>query len=170
HVLDDLEGLVDCVIDGGASDYGIESTVVHCSDCHTRILRHGAITREMITAELGITIADDSGGVDDAGGRPRAPGQEASHYAPLTPVCPNCRSGGKTALWLGFGPEDYGADLNLSDQGDLDEAARNLFGMLRESDRQAIEADLERICVSPIPVTGIGVAINDRLRRAASRD
>jgi len=165
HVLDDLDGVIDGVIDGGPSNHGIESTIVQCSAGGLRILRHGAVTREMIMAALGIAATDGDGR------GPQVPGQEASHYAPRTSVCLNCRpatGADPDGVWLGFGAGDEGADLNLSAQGDLEEAARNLYGMLRELDRQAVASGLERICISPIPADGVGVAINDRLQRAAS--
>ncbi len=165
HVLDDLDGVIDGVIDGGPCDHGIESTIVQSAPRGLRIRRHGAVTREMIRAALGMDILDS-----DDRACPLVPGQEAGHYAPRTPVRLDYRSPPGTCpeeMWLGFGPGDQGADLNLSVGGDPQEAARNLYGMLRALDQEAIRTGRTSILVSPIPTDGVGVAINDRLRRAA---
>ena len=99
----------------------------------------------------------------EAGTAIRSPGQLESHYAPNATLRLNAREKESGELLLGFGPSPAG-NLNLSPTGDLTEAASNLFAMLRELDRP----DFIRIAVMPIPETGLGVAINDRLRRAAA--
>ena len=96
--------------------------------------------------------------------KPNAPGQLASHYAPAALLRLEAETAGPNEIRLGFGPGR--ADLNLSPSGDLIEAAANLFHMLREADKLA--GDGGHIAVAPIPDTGLGRAINDRLRRAAS--
>ncbi|MFN6952017.1 MAG: Sua5 family C-terminal domain-containing protein, partial [Albidovulum sp.] len=123
------------------------------------LLRPGGIPTETLEACLGTPLR--AGG--DAA-MPSAPGQLASHYAPGAPVRLDVTRPRPGEIWIGFGPEAAAADLNLSPSGDLVEAAANLFHLLREADARAQGA----IAVSPIPQTGIGRAINDRLRRAAA--
>lgn len=160
HVLDGLSGRIAGVVDGGACAVGVESTIVGL-DGPAQLLRHGGVPVEAIEAVLGEPL-----GAGGSTAKPTAPGQLASHYAPDAPV----RLGAATALadevWIGFGPECGGADLTLSATGDLVEAAANLFHLLREADRLAGPAG--RIAIAPIPETGLGRAINDRLRRAAA--
>jgi L-threonylcarbamoyladenylate synthase len=98
-----------------------------------------------------------------------APGGLASHYAPRARLRLNAEGPARDEAWLGFGPlESLQPSLNLSPRGDLEEAAANLFAHLRALDAMASEAGLARIAVAPIPAEGIGIAINDRLARAAA--
>ncbi len=124
------------------------------------LLRPGGVTQEEIEAALGrpVSVADTE---DDA---PKSPGMLSSHYAPVLPVRLGALSAEPGEALLGFGRTD-GATLNLSSDGDLVEAAANLFAFLDELDRPEFSA----IAVAPIPETGLGRAINDRLRRAAIR-
>jgi len=159
HVLAGLSGRVDAVVDGGACDVGVESTILGLVG-EARLLRPGGIPAEVLEECLGHPLA--FGGDAE---RPNAPGQLLSHYAPEAPLRLDAEACEPGDFWLGFGPSAAGSDLNLSPTGDLVEAAANLFHHLREADARASG---RRIAVSPIPDRGLGRAINDRLRRAAA--
>ena len=166
HVLGDLDGRIDAVLDGGASPVGVESTIVACLDDTPRLLRPGGLPRAEIERVLGKSVSATQ--VDDTS--PRAPGMLASHYAPRARVRLNAQDIKPGEAALLFGPESprnlaqAAASMNLSPTGDLAEAATRLFGSLRQLDR----AEVEMIAVSPIPNHGLGEAINDRLQRAAA--
>jgi L-threonylcarbamoyladenylate synthase len=162
HVLGDLGDKVEFVIDDGPCVIGVESTVLSLLDDRPRILRPGAVTAEQITEVLQepvetVTSADDANA-------PRSPGRLLSHYAPSLPVRLNAATAEPGEALLGFGPSTPRDALNLSAAGDLQEAAANLFAMLRQLDEPKFRA----IAVMPIPEAGLGLAINDRLRRAAA--
>jgi L-threonylcarbamoyladenylate synthase len=142
-------------LDGGRCAIGLESTVVALLDT-PRLLRPGAVTR----AELEAVIGPLSEAEADAR---RSPGRLARHYAPNLPLRLNAEEPRADEVWLGFGPRG-GDGFNLSPEGDLTEAAANLFAYLRAADRLDGPAG---IAVAPIPDVGLGEAINDRLRRAA---
>lgn len=150
------------VLDGGPCPVGIESTVIDLSDpARVGLLRSGAITAEEIAALAG-PVTDT-----DAGEAIRAPGMLPSHYAPHRPVRLDATTVAADEAMLGFGPampEGAAESRNLSRDGNLREAAANLFAMLHELDRPGIRA----IAVAPIPATGLGLAIRDRLQRAAA--
>jgi L-threonylcarbamoyladenylate synthase len=170
HVLDGLRGRIAAVIDGGPCPIGLESTIIGFEGETPVLLRPGGLTTERIAAIAGAAplVAD---AVTDPHASPRvsAPGQLASHYAPRAGLRLDAASPGPDEAWLGFGPvESLGPSLNLSAKGDLVEAAANLFAHLRALDRMAAEAGLDRIAVAPIPREGLGLAINDRLARAAA--
>ena len=152
---------IEAVLDGGACPVGVESTIVGLTGTPV-LLRPGGLPAEAIEACLGAPLPTGNG---DAA-QPSAPGQLASHYAPEAPVRLGVTQPTADELWLGFGPDCAGAALNLSPAGDLVEAAANLFHAMREIDRLARNG--KRIAVAPIPQTGLGRAINDRLRRAAA--
>jgi L-threonylcarbamoyladenylate synthase len=154
HVAEGLGDKVDFILDGGAAPLGLESTVIGFDGERPVLLRPGAIARPEIETLVGPLA--------EAGDAIRAPGQMESHYAPNAPLRLSVRKADPGELLLGFGATP-GATLNLSAAGDLKEAAANLFAMLRELDGRA-----GRIAVAPIPETGLGEAINDRLRRAAA--
>jgi len=160
HVAASLGAHVAIILDGGPCTIGLESTVLDVSGESPAILRPGGVTQEEIEAALGrpVSVADTE---DDA---PKSPGMLSSHYAPVLPVRLGALSAEPGEALLGFGRTD-GATLNLSADGDLVEAAANLFAFLDELDRPEFPA----IAVAPIPETGLGRAINDRLRRAAIR-
>jgi L-threonylcarbamoyladenylate synthase len=167
HVCDDLDGLIDCVLDAGPTEVGLESTIVACLDGEVALLRPGGVAREAIEALLGRKLADPAPQdvtSDDAA--PRAPGQLLSHYAPRSRVRLAARhlEAGEAGLDFAgqFGSGDH--ILDLSPNGNLTEAAANLFRHLRALDRYGAGT----IAVAPIPETGLGEAINDRLRRAAA--
>lgn len=164
HVMEGLgdEEALAYVLDGGPCSLGLESTVIGLpKDGPPTLLRPGAIARSEIEAILGSALADPEapGGED---GR-SSPGMLASHYAPNASLRLNATTCGDDEVLLGFG--DVECALNLSTKGDVSEAAANLFSMLRKLDAQAGDKSL---AVSPIPIHGLGEAINDRLARAAA--
>jgi L-threonylcarbamoyladenylate synthase len=167
HVQGDLAGKIDLIADGGPTDVGVESTIVGCFEGPV-LLRPGGVPRAALEAVLGRKLADLPADRDTA--QPLAPGLLTSHYAPRTSVRLNAMRVEPGEALLAFGPatlagsDKAGAALNLSERGDLSEAAANLFGHLRALDA----AQATRIAVMPIPDTGLGEAINDRLRRAAA--
>jgi L-threonylcarbamoyladenylate synthase len=159
HVEEGLGERLAMILDGGPCRVGVESTVLDLTTATPTLLRPGGVTREQLEALLGpiaIATAHDEDG-------PRSPGMLASHYAPALPVRLDAHAAQPGEALLGFGPETR-ATLNLSPAGDLAEAAANLFALLRALDR----AEFSGIAVSPIPHHGLGLAINDRLRRAAA--
>ena len=156
HVMAGLEGRIAAILDGGACDVGVESTIVGLAERPT-LLRPGGLPIEALEAALHTPLA--AHGPDDP---LTAPGQMASHYAPGAKVRLNAEERRPGELLLGFGA--VAADLNLSPGGDLTEAAANLFHHLHALDAKGAGA----IAVSPIPDHGLGRAINDRLRRAAA--
>jgi L-threonylcarbamoyladenylate synthase len=166
HVLGDLDGRIEAVLDGGASQVGVESTIVSCLGGTPRLLRPGGVAREAIEALIGAKLETAS----EAGSNPLAPGMLASHYAPRAQVRLNVTKlqPGEAVLLFGAEPlpgaETARVTLNLSKNGDLVEAAAHLFSYLRQLDASGAAT----IAVSPIPETGLGEAINDRLRRAAA--
>ena len=162
HVMEDLGGRIDAVVDGGSCEAGIESTILAIIGDSIRLLRPGAIPVEDIECEIGenVLISSDS----DA---PPSPGRGFAHYAPKCPLRLNAERPCDGEIWLGFGPHASGALMNLSETGDLAEAASNLFQMLRTIDELALDRSAVGIAVSRIPDFGIGCAINDRLKRAA---
>jgi L-threonylcarbamoyladenylate synthase len=168
HVLGDLDGRIDLIVDGGAVAVGVESTIVGIFDAPV-LLRPGGLPRADIERVLGHTLVQPPADADGDSGQPLAPGMLASHYAPRTKVRLNADriEPGEALLAFGLGAisgiDEAAAVMNLSERGDLDEAAANLFGYLRALDTRAARA----IAVMPIPEDGLGEAINDRLRRAA---
>jgi len=156
HVAESLGDAVDLILDGGACRVGIESTILDLSGARPALLRPGGVAREALEELLGpVELA--------AAGPVKAPGMLESHYAPGLPVRLNATEAAPGEALLGFGPCP-GATLNLSEAGDPVEAAANLFAMLRALDRPQFGG----IAVAPVPESGLGAAINDRLRRAAA--
>jgi L-threonylcarbamoyladenylate synthase len=158
HVAASLGDAVDLIVDGGPCRVGIESTVLDLTSPAAAILRPGAVTAEEIAAIIGPLISADSEST-----APKSPGQLAAHYAPSIPLRMNASHAKPGEARLGFGAS-ADATLNLSPSGDLREAAANLFGMIRALDDPARYTG---IAVAPVPLAGIGLAINDRLTRAA---
>lgn len=156
HVADGLSGRIAAILDAGACDVGLESTIIGFDPVPT-LLRAGGLPVEAINACLGTPLK-----VHTASETPTAPGQLTSHYAPTAPLRLNATTTQAGELKLGFGP-DPDADLNLSPTADLIEAAANLFKHLH-----ALDAKNAPIAVAPIPNKGLGIAINDRLNRAAA--
>lgn len=168
HVESDLSGRIDLIVDGGPVEVGVESTIVGCFDT-PMLLRPGGLSRERIEAVLGVPLARPPAEADCDDSQPLAPGMLASHYAPRAHVRLHAQDIAPDEALLAFGSARLpGADtaaavMNLSPTADLDEAAANLFGYLRELDARSPRA----IAVMAIPEEGLGEAINDRLRRAA---
>ena len=155
HVLQSLDGRVPLILDGGASAQGLESTIVRIDRTGVALLRPGPVDIADITAVAGLAEVDAGSGI-------QAPGQLASHYAPTKPVRLDAAEAAAGEWLIGFGA--IGGDENLSADGDLREAAANLFSALHRAEASAAD----RIAVVPIPDEAIGRAINDRLRRAAA--
>lgn len=150
------------ILDGGPCETGLESTIIQITDAEIQILRPGSITPEDIDAE-----ADRPIRVVQEGPAINAPGQMKSHYAPRAQIRLNATSVDPEEGLLAFGkqfPKGSFFVRNLSPSGSLTEAAANLFAMLREMD----DMNMENIAVCPIPYRGLGIAINDRLARAAA--
>lgn len=160
----DLGARIGLIVDAGRTPVGLESTIVKVENGRPMLLRPGGVTVEEIEAFLGMPVERFSGkGI-------HAPGMLSSHYAPAAAVRLNAEEVREGEVLLAFGPERVaGADravamLNLSEAGDLREAAANLFSHIQALDRRGVRA----IAVEPVPRHGLGEAINDRLARAAA--
>lgn len=179
HVAQSLGDNVSLILAGGACEVGLESTVVDLSageDSLPVLLRPGAITADQMSDVLGCVVESDFG-VKTKEDKPRSPGQALRHYAPNIPIRLRAVDVEEGEALLGFGSEKFmgvrgggrvadmpeTAHKNLSAEGDLNEAAANLFAMLRALDRP----ENKKIAVMDIPEVGLGIAINERLRRAA---
>jgi L-threonylcarbamoyladenylate synthase len=156
HVLKGLGGAVPMILDGGPCSAGLESTIVAVRDDGWQVLRPGPVSATLIEQTLGYPpLSVPMSAIE-------APGQMASHYAPSKPVRLNVTVPEKGEYLIGFGA--IAGDVNLSATGDLAQAAANLFEALHNADASLATA----IAVAPIPHEGIGIAINDRLSRAAA--
>jgi L-threonylcarbamoyladenylate synthase len=168
HVMDDLGGRIDFIVDGGPTTVGVESTIIDCLG-RPVLLRPGGLPRERIEAVLGEALQDPPAGSVDPGA-PIAPGMIESHYAPRAQLRLQVDRVNPGEALLAFGArmppgiEQAALVLNLSPGGDLVEAATNLFSDLRTLD----QADVATIAVMRVPDEGLGEAINDRLARAAA--
>jgi L-threonylcarbamoyladenylate synthase len=149
HVLKSLGGRIPLILDGGPTEVGLESTIVAADDERPRLLRLGPI-------DLGLAF--------EPGGKVQAPGMLARHYAPAKPLRLDATDSRPGEYLIGFGA--IAGDASLSPSGDLIEAAARLFDLLHQADA----SDAEAIAVAPIPAEGLGLAIRDRLRRAACRE
>lgn len=158
HVLEGLDGKIAGVVDGGPCDVGVESSIF--GGTPLALLRPGGVSREAVEQVLGHPLAEQA-----ADGGVTAPGQLRSHYAPDAGLRLNVTARGAVPH-LGFGAG--ASDMTLSATGDLHEAAQNLFAMLRAMDRLARTAGTDHFTVAPVPMVGLGLAINDRLARAAA--
>jgi L-threonylcarbamoyladenylate synthase len=159
HVAENLPG-VTIILDSGACPLGIESTVIDLTSSSPALLRPGGVTREEIETVIGPLAK-----MELAGQVSKSPGTQGRHYAPGLPLRLNAGSARPGEALLGFGPGLPKDKANLSPTGDVVEAAANLFALIRDLDRPEFRA----IAVMPVPETGLGVAINDRLRRAAAK-
>ena len=160
HVLRDLHGRIELVVDAGPSPIGIESTVIGFDHGRPALLRAGAITRDAIETIAGRLAEPAKGDI-------RAPGMLSSHYAPRAQLRLDVHDVEPDEALLAFGPNvpsSSNPSCNLSPSADLSEAAANLFAMLRRLDQTGAAT----IAVMRIPNEGLGEAINDRLRRAAA--
>lgn len=154
HVLSGLADRIDAVLDGGPCRVGVESTIISIDGEVPRLLRPGGVAAEDIAALLDRPLEQATPGIT-------APGQLASHYAPKAPVRLNATQAQDDEILIGFGP--IAGDISLSPTGDLQQAASQVFGILHRW------GGLGRpLAFAPIPQTGLGVAINDRLERAAA--
>jgi L-threonylcarbamoyladenylate synthase len=164
---EELGAHVAMIVDSGPCLVGVESTIVSCTGGAPRLLRPGGVPRETIEQLLGIGLGAAAGATE----QPEAPGMLESHYAPAALVRLEADTVSPGEALLAFGPEPATgwqgarAVLNLSVDGDLAEAAANLFAHLRALDASGARV----IAVMPVPSAGLGEAINDRLRRAAAR-
>ena len=167
HVLAELDGHIDAVLDGGDCTVGIESTVVTVFGDDIVLLRPGGVTMEELEAA---GLPTRSLAPVEKGERALAPGALGSHYAPDLPIRLDATAVQAEEALLAFGPPLPGAGMtwNLSPDGDLREAAARLFTGLRELDEQGGRAGLRRLAVMSIPDRGLGTAIRDRLARAAA--
>jgi len=163
HVVESLGDRIALVLDAGPCIVGLESTIVSLADDAPVLLRPGGVPAEAIEAALGMKLRRA-----EAGDPITAPGMLASHYAPRLPLRRDATSIALGEALLAFGPNappgNPVAAKNLSPSGDLVEAAANLFAFLAALDESGASA----IAVAPIPQTGLGEAINDRLARAAA--
>jgi L-threonylcarbamoyladenylate synthase len=156
HVAATLSGRIPLILDGGPTEHGLESTIVAVEPDRLRLLRPGPIDIDMLAAATGLPVETVTNGSIEA------PGQLSSHYAPAKPVRLNATEPRDGEWWIGFG-EHRGRET-LSASGDLIEAAARLFDALHRAD----VAPGTGIAVAPVPRTGLGLAINDRLMRAAA--
>ncbi|MDZ4323175.1 MAG: L-threonylcarbamoyladenylate synthase [Alphaproteobacteria bacterium] len=154
HVAEDFPNLF--ILNGGATTIGLESTILDLTSAILLILRPGGISQEELEAVIGPIQMHDSSTI-------KAPGMMKSHYAPHLPLRLNALEPQPGEAFLAFGPAAQN-DLNLSATGELREAAANLFKMLRFLDQM----EFKGIAVAPIPMQGLGLALNDRLQRAAA--
>lgn len=164
HVLASLGDRIPLIVDGGPTRLGVESTVLLPGPSGVHVLRPGVLTAERIAAATGIEVLQAR-----RSDQKHSPGTMTSHYAPRAQLRLNVQTILEGEVAIGFGTHEIpgtkhaAAVLNLSATGDLDEAAKNLFQILHHADAQGTAS----IAVAPIPETGTGIAINDRLRRAA---
>ena len=157
HILQDYGNEAPFILDGGACQVGVESTVLLCDEEKVAVLRYGGLAVEEIESLIGPVIRPERD--EDA---PHSPGQLKSHYAPHLPLRMNATKAQAGEALLGFG-QAPDATLNLSPTGDLKQAAANLFSMMHQLDCDKYTG----IAVMPIPMQGLGYAINDRLKRAS---
>lgn len=166
HVIEQLAGEVDAILDGGPCRVGVESTIVSLAEGRPVLLRAGGVPAEELEAVVGPLERPGN-----SAGRPQAPGSLASHYAPRLPLVlassgtpPPPGRIGLLALGEPVSREGYAAVEVLASSRDLREAAANLFAALRRLDARG----LDLIVAEPVPEEGLGRAILDRLRRAAA--
>lgn len=177
HVLKDLQGKIDMILDGGRCEHGLESTVIDCTTNPPAILRPGAVTKDMIEAEIGpVNIFTDVG----ANEAPKAPGMKYKHYAPkarltvvvgesekvkekIKALAADCKAD-KFGIMAVGSVELYGNFAVINMGTNAQEVAANLFDLLRRCD----EIGLEEVFVESVSEEGLGAAIMNRLKKAAS--
>ena len=162
HVLSDFNGKIDAVINGDDCPMGLESTILMYEHPSLQILRLGIISEEMISTKLSELKVETS----LEGNKVPSPGSKFRHYSPDNPIRINCHEKRDDEVLIGFG-ETIEANLNLSEKGEFQEAAKNLYKLLREADQMVESTDLKGIAVAPVPDLGLGKSINDRLERAS---
>jgi L-threonylcarbamoyladenylate synthase len=170
HVMEGLGGRIAAVLDSGACPVGVESTVLDLTGERPFLLRPGGVAREAIEAVVGRVDRGIAPAAGEASRTLRSPGLMVSHYAPVLPVRLDAREVAADEALLAFGAAlpGAGAMFQLSAAADPVEAAANLFAGLRALDAEGRRLGLRRIAVMPVPEGGLGLAINDRLQRAAA--
>ena len=170
HVMEGLSGRIAAVLDGGPCPVGVESTVIDLSAGAPCLLRPGGVTAEAIEAVLGPVGRGITPAAAELTRTLRSPGLMVSHYAPALPVSLGRDRAGADEGLLAFGEASpgAGATFQLSATEDLVEAASRLFGGLRWLDAEGARQGLRGIAVMAVPERGLGMAINDRLQRAAA--
>lgn len=162
HVYESLGEKVQMILDGGCCAVGVESTIIDLTGSKVVLLRAGGIPLEELESFLGEKVLISHGNPD----LPTSPGQFLKHYAPSHPLRINVVEPEDDEFFIGFGKVNHAA-LNLSPKADLCEAAAHLFAYMRLADSQN---QFPKIAMSPIPEQGLGLAINDRIRRAAYKN
>lgn len=167
HVADQLADRISLILDGGPCEAGLESTILDMRGEAIILLRPGPVTGDDIKKATGLVIVDspatDLDASDSQSERPVAPGQLTSHYAPKAALRLNATLKKAGEVYIGFGPDSENVDFQLSDTADLTQAAARLFDILHEADKMG-----QPIAIAPIIDEGLGLAINDRLKRAAA--
>ena len=164
HVQESLGDKVDMILDGGPCKIGVETTIIDLTTPHMVMLRAGGLSKEELEDYTGEKVYISHGDPN----KPSAPGQLLKHYAPRMPMRINVSEGDvkEDEFFIGFGKVKK-ANLNLSPSGNLNEAAANLFAYMRIAETHG---EYKGIAMSPIPQTGLGLAINDRIRRASNQE
>ena len=164
HVQESLGNKVDMILDGGPCKIGVETTIIDLTTPQIVMLRAGGLSKEELEDYTGENVYISHGDAN----KPSAPGQLLKHYAPRMPMRINVSEDDvkEDEFFIGFGKVKK-ANLNLSPSGDLNEAATNLFAYMREAETHQ---EYKGIAMSPIPQTGLGLAINDRIRRASYQE
>ncbi len=159
-VYESLGDRVDMILDGGQCEVGVESTILDLTTSSAVLLRAGGVTKEQIEEALNEKVLVSDGNPN----KPTSPGQMLKHYAPNKKFRINAEKPLEGELYIGFGEKyDFG-EMNLSKKGDLREAASNLFLFMRMADKND---NYSSIAMAPIPNEGVGLAINDRIKRAS---
>ncbi|MGN0919957.1 MAG: L-threonylcarbamoyladenylate synthase [Alphaproteobacteria bacterium] len=158
HVQHSLGEAVPMILDAGACQVGVESTIIDVSEKQIVLLRAGGIALETLEEFLNEKILISDGDPN----KPSSPGQMLRHYAPKYECRINVERPTPDEFYIGFG--DMNGDLNLSITGDLQEATANLFQMMHQAEEQTQKT---KIAIAPIPNIGLGRAINDRIKRAS---
>lgn len=159
-VYESLQDRVDMILDGGPCSVGLESTIIDLTTPQAYLLRAGGITKEQLEDTLGEKVLVSDGNPN----KPTSPGQLLKHYAPSKSLRINITSPEDDEFFIAFGSGYPRENLNLSPSGDLREAASNLFSFMRIADKNQ---EYNKLAIAPIPEHGIGLAINDRIRRAS---
>lgn len=162
HVFNSLGEKVDMILDGGRCAIGVETTIIDLTTKEIVMLRAGGLSKEELENYTGEKVVISHGNPD----KPSAPGQLLKHYAPSHNLRINAQNVKDGEFYIGFG-DTPNAHLNLSPKGDLREAAANLFAYLRFADQQS---NFKSIAIAPIPENGLGLAINDRIKRASYQE
>ena len=160
HVWQSLGEKVDLILDGGPCSVGVESTIIDLTGKQIVMLRPGGLAKEELENFLNEPVLLSHGNPD----LPSSPGQMLKHYAPAHPFRINVTKPEPDEFFIGFGDIGTNAPLNLSPTGNLNEAAAHLFDYMHRADEQTV---FSKIAMAPIPDIGLGLAINDRIRRAA---